>query len=210
MKNLYIIGAGGLGREIAWMVERINKFRPQWQIKGFIVDDSSIIGTTINGYPVLGDTSFLSDVKKGYVICAIGKANVRKIVIERITNPMLKYATLIDPSAIIADSASIGEGSIISMNTIITTNTIVCSHVLVNYGTTVGHDTTIHDYTTLYPGCNISGNVEIGSVTEIGTGSQIIQGKTVASNIIVGAGSVVINDITEKGTYVGVPVRKVK
>lgn len=210
MKNLYILGAGGLGKEIAWMVERINKFRPQWKLKGFIDDDTSIVGTVINGYPVLGDTSYLAGISKGYVVCAIGNANVRKRAIERITNPSLKYATLIDPSAIIADSASIGEGSIISMNTVITTNTTIGSHVLVNYGTTVGHDITIHDYTTLYPGCNISGNVEIGPVTEIGTGSQVIQGKTVGSSIIVGAGSVVINDITESGTYVGVPVRKVK
>lgn len=210
MKNLYIIGAGGLGREIAWMVERINKFRPQWQIKGFIDDDPSIIGTIINGYPVLGDTTYLEGVSKGYAICAIGNARVRKKAIGKISNPSIRFATLIDPSAIIADTALIGEGSIISMNTVITTNTTVGSHVLVNYGTTVGHDITIHDYTTLYPGCNISGNVEIGSVTEIGTGSQIIQGKTVGSNIIIGAGSVIINDIIESGTYVGVPVHKVK
>lgn len=25
MKDLYIIGAGGFGREVAWLVERINK-----------------------------------------------------------------------------------------------------------------------------------------------------------------------------------------
>ena len=48
MKDLYIIGAGGFGREVAWLVERINadnkaRNNPEpWSIKGFI-DRKSVV-----------------------------------------------------------------------------------------------------------------------------------------------------------------------
>lgn len=45
MKNLYIIGAGGCGREIAWLVERINNVEATWNLKGFIDDNESCWGT---------------------------------------------------------------------------------------------------------------------------------------------------------------------
>lgn len=36
MKDIVIIGAGGFGREVAWLIERINNESPTWKIKGFI------------------------------------------------------------------------------------------------------------------------------------------------------------------------------
>ena len=75
---------------------------------------------------------------------------------------------------------------------------------------TVGHDVILHDFVTVYPSVNISGNVVVGNYSELGTGTKIIQGKSITENVIIGAGSVVIKDLIEKGTYVGSPVRKVK
>lgn len=54
MKNLYIIGAGGFGREVAWCVERINDVSPTWDLKGFIDDNEELWGKQEDGYSVLG------------------------------------------------------------------------------------------------------------------------------------------------------------
>lgn len=61
---------------------------------------------------------------------------------------------------------------------------------------------------TLYPSVNISGNCTIGECVELGTGMQIIQGKSIVGDSIVGAGAVVVRNIVEAGTYVGVPARR--
>lgn len=45
LKDLYIIGAGGFGREVAWLVRRINTVTPTWTIKGFIDDNQSLWNT---------------------------------------------------------------------------------------------------------------------------------------------------------------------
>lgn len=73
-----------------------------------------------------------------------------------------------------------------------------------------GHDAVIEDYTTLYPSVNVSGMTTIGTGSEIGTGVNIIQGKTIARNVVVGAGSVVVKDLLESGTYVGISAKKIK
>lgn len=210
MKDLYIIGAGGFGREVAWLVERINEVEFTWNIKGFIDDNKSRWGTKEGDYIVLGDCKYLKSLGEVYAVCAIGSANVRKNVIERFKNSSIKFATIIDPSVIISNKVQIGEGCIICAGSILTVDIEIGNHVIINLDCTIGHDDIIEDYVTVYPSVNISGSVAIGEESELGTGTQIIQGKNIKHNTILGAGAVVVKDIIESGTYVGAPVKKIK
>ena len=211
MKNLIIIGASGFGREVMWLVERINAVAPTWNVLGFLDDNKEIQGKIINGYKVVGTTA---DIKAfdAYFVCAIGASKIREKVIQKVIdmNPSVRFATLIDPSVEISKYSSIGEGTIICAHTILTVNVEIGRHVIINLDCTIGHDAVLEDFVTLYPSVNISGNVKVGRDTELGTGVQIIQGKAIGESIIVGAGSVVIRDIVNEGTYVGVPTRVVK
>lgn len=210
MKNLYIIGAGGFGREVAWLVERINAVEPTWNLVGFIDDDESKWGTNEDDYPVLGGCEYLKKLGNVYAVCAIGAAKIRKIVIEKLKESTVKFATLIDPSALISKRVEIGEGTIICANSIITVDIKIGEHVIINLDCTIGHDDIIDDFVTIYPSVNVSGNVYLGECCELGTGMQIIQGKRVVGNTIIGAGTVVVRDIETSGTYVGSPAKKIK
>lgn len=208
MKDLYIIGAGGFGREVAWLVERINKEKKLWNLKGFIDDDNELLGKNINGLKVEGNIDFLNSLgKENFCVCAIGNAKVRKTIVNRLKN--VSFATLIDPSAIVSNRVKIGEGTIVCAGTIVTVDIEIGKHVIINLDCTIGHDDIIKDYVTIYPNVNVSGNVIIGEKSEIGTGAQIIQGKNITTECIIGAGAVVVKNIEEKGTYVGVPVKKI-
>ena len=210
MKDLYIIGAGGFGREVAWLVERINAVEPTWNLVGFIDDDESKWDTNEDDYPVLGGCEYLKKLGNVYAVCAIGAAKIRKIVIEKMKESAVKFATLIDPSALISKSVEIGEGTIICANSIITVDIKIGEHVIINLDCTIGHDDIIDDFVTIYPSVNVSGNVYLGECCELGTGMQIIQGKRVVGNTIIGAGTVVVRDIETSGTYVGSPAKKIK
>ncbi len=212
MKKLIIIGASGFGREVAWLVERINKAEPTWDLLGFVDDNEAIHGTEVNSYRVLGDYRCLGQYADAYVVCAIGAAKTRKSVIEKIQAiyPDIRYATLVDPSVEMSERVSIGKGTIICAHTILTVNIDVGEHVILNLDCTVGHDVVLKDFVTAYPSVNISGNTELGPCSEIGTGSQIIQGKKIGANAIVGAGSVVVKDIPENCTAVGIPAKPIK
>lgn len=209
MKNLYIIGAGGFGREVAWCVERINDVIPTWDLKGFIDDNEKLWGTQEDEYFVRGGCEYLKQQKDAYAVCAVGNAKVRRQIIEKLSNSGVRFATIVDPSVILSKSVSIGEGTIICAGTIATVDISIGKHVIINLDCTLGHDDVIEDYVTIYPSVNVSGNVSVGKCCELGTGTQIIQGKVIASDTIIGAGSVVVKDIRDIGTYVGCPAKKV-
>lgn len=210
MKKLFIIGAGGFGRETAWLTERINKVSPVWEIKGFLDDNDILHGTMQDGYPVLGGCSCLKDLKEEvYAVVSIGSTRVKKAVVDKLAGyGHVHFATLIDPSVIFSRRVEIGEGCIICAGTILTTDIRIGKHVIINLDCTVGHDAMIGDYATICPSVNISGNVTLGEAAEVGTGVQIIQGKSIGDGAVLGAGAVVVKDLAGSGTYIGIPARK--
>lgn len=210
MKDLYIIGAGGFGREVAWLVERINEVEPTWNIKGFIDDNKAIWNTKEDDYFVLGGCEYLMSLQDVYAVCAVGNAAIRKHIIEKFKDSGVRFATLIDPSVIISNRVNIGEGTIICAGTIITVDVSMGRHVIVNLDCTIGHDTVVSDFVTIYPSVNLSGNVAVGECVELGTGMQIIQGKSVGKGTVIGAGSVIVRDIPENCTAVGSPAKPIK
>ena len=212
LRDLYIIGAGGFGREVAWLVERINEVGPTWNLKGFIDDNTAIHGSVQDDYSVVGGCDYLMNItQEVWVICAVGSAKIRQKIIEKLKNyANVKFATLIDPSVMRSERVDIGEGSIICAGTIITVDISIGNHVIINLDCTIGHDDIIHDFVTIYPSVNVSGNVIIGECAELGTGMQIIHGKSIGRESILGAGAVVIRDIPEKCTAVGSPAKPIK
>lgn len=212
MKDLIIIGASGFGREVVWLVERINAVKMTWNIVGFIDDNAAIHGSFINGYQVLGGCEKVSEYPDTYFVCAVGATKVRRAIITKLELNIndLHYATLIDPSAIISKRVNIGSGCIICAGSIITVDISIGDHVIINLDCTIGHDAVIHDFVTLYPSVNISGSTSISEYAELGTGVQIIQGKSIGSETIVGAGAVVVHDLPEKCTAVGSPAKPIK
>lgn len=217
MKKLYIVGAGGFGREVIWLARRINEEEiakgnlPPWKVTGFIDDNVSLYRRWEDGYPVLGDCTYLGSLKEDvYVVIAIGAAKVKKKVAEKLFHyPNVHFANLIDPSVIMSDRIQMGEGCIICAGTILTVDITIGNHVSLNPDCTLGHDSVIEDYVTVYPGVNIAGNVMVKEASELGTGAQIIQGRTVGRQSVVGAGAVVIRDIAENCTVVGIPATSV-
>ena len=212
MKQLVILGASGFGREVAWLVERINRSEPTWELLGFLDDNTDLQNGGVNGYSVLGTIKDAQAYPGAFFVCAIGAAKVRKMVISKLLeiNPKAKFATLVDPSVEISGYNKIGEGTIICANTVLTVNICIGKHVIINLDCTVGHDAVLEDYVTLYPSVNISGMTCIGEGCELGTGMQIIQGKTMGCNSIVGAGAVVIKDIPGSCVAVGAPAKPIK
>lgn len=209
MKKLVIVGVGGFGREVAWLVERINAEQPLWDVLGFVDDNEALHGTMVNGYPVLGDTGWLRDQGGDlHAVCAIGSSRTRKKVVSQLED--VNFATLIDPSVHMSGRVRMGDGCIICAGAIVTVDIEIGSHVIVNLDCTIGHDAVVKDFVTLNPSVNVSGNTVLGECVEMGTGSQIIQGLSVGNSTIVGAGSVVVNELPSKCTAVGIPAKPIK
>lgn len=212
-QDLIIIGAGGFGREVAWLVQRINQKSLTWNLIGFVDDDLHMQGMEVDGYPMLGNCEEALNHPQAAFVCAIGSARVREAVVERLeslSNGKIRFATLIDPDALVSQRVSVGEGTIICAHAIVTVDITIGRHVIINLDCTVGHDATLGDFVTLYPSVNVSGMTVLENGCELGTGTQLIQNKKVGTYAIVGAGAVIVKDIPEKCTAVGIPAKPIK
>jgi len=213
MKNIVIYGAGGLGKEVAWLIENINSQAPTWEILGFIDDNFNKLNKLFWGYPVLGGYDWIEEHnnKDIYMICSIGRGRTRSIIYDRVVKQTNVYlATLIDPLITIDPSINIGEGSIICKNCVLTVDTSLGKGVIMNTGASVGHDCIVGDYCTILTNAMVAGEVRLGEYCELGAGSFILQGREVTSNTVLAPLSSALKDITEPGTYIGNPARRMR
>jgi sugar O-acyltransferase (sialic acid O-acetyltransferase NeuD family) len=175
---MQIIGNGGFGREVAAYCDAAN-------LSIFQFDNDKHIGISHERDAVL----------------AIGDEEVRdRIVSDR---PLQCWGVL--NFGRMFGKCHIHSGCIVCPGTILTTNVTLGRHCIVNINCTIGHDVLIGDFVTINPGVNISGNVSIGANCNIGSNAVIRNGVTICDDVVIGAGSVVVKDITEPGIYVGSP-----
>lgn len=208
LRPIAIVGAGGVGREVAWLIERINAERQVWDFIGFYDDHAT---ETIERHPVLGTIAdLIGPPEKPLVVCAMGDPRIRYQVVARLDAAGCSYATLVDPSVLMSNHVLIGEGSIICASTVFTTNIRVGRHSILSPNCTVGHDTILGDFSSLMPATNIAGEVKVGTGCYFGLNSCVINRKQIGDWTIVGAGAVVTSDLPGHVVAVGVPAKPVK
>lgn len=209
IKPLIIVGAGGLGREVAWLVAEINKIKPEWNLLGFI--DDGVNGMTVEGYPVLGNVDSLFHMQPfPWVVVAIANASIRKQIVGRIQQCNIPLATLIHPSVQISRFVKIAAGSIICAGSVLTTNISIGLASILNLNCLIGHDTILEDFVSLMPGVNVAGEVVLGEGVYMGLNACVINRKSIGEWSIIGAGAAVVCDIPSYSLAVGVPARVVK
>lgn len=208
IQDIAIVGAGGLGKEIAVLIAQINQVQKKWNLTGFY-DDGVPAGSSVLSLPVIGNIDAVNRSAQNIVI-AIGNPAVKEAIAKRLTNRDLKFPTLIHPSVSIGQEITIGEGSIICAGSVLTVHVNIGSHVLINLNTTIGHDVAVGDYSSIMPGAHLSGFVKIGALVFIGTGTSILQNVQIDKGAIVGAGAVVNRNVNPNMTVVGVPAREIQ
>lgn len=209
-KQLVILGGGGFAREVAWLVEDINRHgEERFRIVGFWVHANETTPGHIRGLPIVTPDDLKQYLPDLYAVAAIGKPSARMRAVAEAEELGCKFATLLHPRTSFDPlTSTIGEGSVVCSGCIITVDVTIGKHVVINLDCTIGHDTVIEDYVTLSPGCHISGKNHIGAGSFMGTGAVTIEGLSIASSAVVGAGAVVIRDVPEGTTVVGVPAQR--
>jgi sugar O-acyltransferase (sialic acid O-acetyltransferase NeuD family) len=184
------------------------------KILGFCDDDLELKGSTLYGYQILGDISYVLPNLKGEKIdffIGIGNNNDRKKIADKISNyNNMTSINAIHPSAILSHRIELGLGNFLGPGISIKIATIIGNYTIINTGATIGHDVVIHDFAQISPGCNLTGNVTVEEGVFIGAGAIVIPGKRIGAHAVIGAGAVVIHDIPPYCTAVGNPARIIK
>ncbi len=212
IKRIAVYGAGGLGREVAGGINRINKANgDQWEFVGFF-DDNIPAGTQVSHFgKVIGGMDDLNKLDEPMALAiAVGQPRTRKLIRESITNPNITFPNLIAPSFRILDpqTFSIGEGNIIQDNCSVTCDVTIGSFNVFNGSNVMGHDVEIGNYNVMMPGVHLSGAVQVKDCNMLGVDSVVLQRVKIGNNITLGAGSVLMTKPKDNCTYIGVPAKK--
>ena len=124
-------------------------------------------------------------------------------------NNGVNLPVLIHPSAIIGEQVEMADGTVIMAGVIINSCTKIGRGCIINTASTIDHDNIIEDYVHISPGVHLAGNVRVGEETWLGIGSLVKNNISVTNKCQVGAGAVIVRDINEPGTYIGIPARKI-
>jgi sugar O-acyltransferase (sialic acid O-acetyltransferase NeuD family) len=208
MKNIAIFGAGGFGREVYQLIQKLNKAKKQWNFLGFFDDNTSVnFGQSKIPLNHLGTIKELNEYPDPLeVVIALGLPDAIHKVTSRISNKNISYPNIIAPDSIIYDDdLTIGHGNIITSGCIFTDNITIGNFNIFNLKVSVGHDVKIGDCNVFNPNSAISGNVTIGDKNFFGLNSSIVQDKKVGSNNKVGAATLIIKNINDNEFYFGVP-----
>jgi sugar O-acyltransferase (sialic acid O-acetyltransferase NeuD family) len=205
MKNkLLIIGASGHGKVVAEIALKMDK----WQSIAFLDDDKSIKSSM--GIKVIGTSNdFIQYLKEYDIFVGVGNNSNREKIHKKLEKEGASIPTLIHPNAVIGKQVILKSGTVVMPGVVINCCTSIGKGCIINTSATIDHDNLIEDFAHISPGVHLAGHVKVGQGTWIGIGSIVSNNINIISRCMFGAGSVVIKDITEPGSYVGVPVKKI-
>jgi sugar O-acyltransferase (sialic acid O-acetyltransferase NeuD family) len=213
MKEIVIVGHGGLAKEVAFLIEEINRAKSTWNLRGYISAERNNIGTHSGKYMVVETDDWLSQTQENLAVAvAIGQPGTLKTIHTKLkSNKNLEFPNLIHPRAFGDwDQIKCGDGNIVMGGASFTTQITLGSLNIFNPGCTIAHDCVLGSYNLINPSASLSGEVVLGDEIMIGTGARVLQQLHVCSHAVVGAAAVVTRSIDEPGTYVGIPARKME
>lgn len=210
MKNLIIIGARGWGREVYSAATKMEGYKHDFCIKGFL--DSKLDafdGLKGNYPPIIGAPEDYEIQPEDVFFVALGEPKWRKHYAEIIEAKGGKFMSIISHNAFVNDTATIGEGSFIARWSCVSDNVVIGRHAIVHVFSDIGHDACIGDYSTIEAYSFMGGYSRVGKESVMHVRSTLIRKKSIGDSVDVGASSVVIRNVPNNTHVFGNPAKKI-
>jgi len=212
MNKVAIIGAGGLGREVKYIIDDINAVSPnKIDLIGYYDDVFTKGDIVIDDLPCLGNIDNLSEYKESLgIVFGLGNAMTKQQILNKIiVNQFLSYPNIIHPNAHLTKNLVIGEGNIIAYGCFISCDVKIGNFNFMNTFCVVGHNTIIGDGNVFMPRVQISGDVIIGDTNFWGMSAAVVQGKKVGNENKINGFTFLTKSISNHRVYFGVPGKKI-
>ncbi|MGZ0656166.1 acetyltransferase [Coraliomargarita sp. W4R53] len=208
MKDLYILGAGGFGREVyGWLCDE-QALLQRYRLRGFIDDTATALDDTPIDCQVVASFSDLPDFSNSVFVCGIGNVELKRALCEPMLANGAEFVTLVHPTALIGRNVELGRGVVICPRVTLTCDIEVRDMTMINCHSSAGHDVVIQEWVTVSAHCDLTGGTQVGEGAFLGSGVRVIPNKHIGAHATVGAGSVVIRHVAEGARVFGNPARK--
>lgn len=203
MKRLAILGASGHGKVVADAAELSG-----WDEVIFF-DDVWPQLRNISAWRVVGNTEDLIATLSDFsgVVVAIGNNKIRLGKLNLLRAHGVSLPAIIHPQAVISRYALVADGCVICAGVVVNADSKIGFGSILNTGCSIDHDCILDEIVHVSPGVSIAGGVKIGVGAWVGIGAVVRQLITIGAYSVVGAGAVVVKNIPQNVTVVGVPAQ---
>lgn len=200
-----IVGAGTYGQVyLSYLREG-----DEWDIVGFLDDNEAKVGQPYCGLPVLGTTQELRALSArgiSAVFAPIGDNRSRVRVLTDARDLGLLVPTFLHHTAIVSRDAILGQGVYVLPGSIIMPLVVLEDFVMIGVGAKIAHHTRLGRGVCVSTGTNVGASIEVGDRVLFGIGCTVMTGvHRIGVGAVLGAGTVVIRDVEDGETIVGVP-----
>lgn len=209
--KLIVVGAGGCGREVAWIAAEARAVGGvDWVPAGFLDDNPQALEGTGTDLPILGSVADWQPSADEVFVCAIGSPHTRDLVATALEARGATFVNVIHPTALISSSARLADGLVVYPYSCISTDTRIGAHVQVNMHCAIGHDTVIGRSTVLSSFCDVTGHVRLGERVLLGSHVSIAPSLRVGDEAVLGMGSVVVAPVRAGKRVFGNPAKSLE
>lgn len=209
MKNLIIIGAGGMGRTLYSNALESVGYGEKFVVKGFIDDNLQALDGFENYPPIIGTIKDYIPQQEDAFVSSIGGA-ARRPCMEEIIGRGGEFMELIHRTARIYTNAKLGKGNFIGAYSVIGNDAVVGDYNMIQSYTVIGHDAKIGNWNRIDTHVTCVGGIVIEDEVNIHTSAVINHGVTVGSGAHVGALSFVIRKVKAGTTVMGYPAKRIE
>jgi UDP-perosamine 4-acetyltransferase len=205
-RNVAVYGAAQGGLVVAEALELSG-----YNLAAFLDDAEELIGTTLNGVPVVPGRELGALAGKGIraVATHIPTSDFRLHLRRRARSAGVEMINVIHPHAIVSPSVKMGEGNLIKAGAIIDTEVRLGDCCIIDNGAVIPHHNRIGSGCHIAPGACMGGDCEIGDNTVIGVGARIAPRLRIGKDVIIGVGANVVRDVPDHAVFEGAPGRLV-
>lgn len=164
----------------------------------------------IFGIPVLRSSDGWNNLRGCAFVLGIGDNVLRTMVATQLREGGYVIKSVLHPQAVIANGVEIGDGAFVGAGSVVMADARLGAIAIVNTSASIDHDCDIGAAAHIAPGAHLCGNIRVGARTLVGVGTCIRPGVSICDDVVLGAGSVVIQDIREAGTFIGNPARSMR
>lgn len=208
MKELVVIGAGGMGRSFFDLAKDSIGYKVDFIIKGFIDDNLQALSGFKNYPPLLGTIRGYEPKENDVFISSIGGKS-RVPCCESISKRNGKFINLVHNTARIGTNVSLGEGNLIGAYVALGADAKIGNFNMIQSYSVIGHDTIISNFVRIDTHVICVGGVKVYDRAIIHSNSVINHKVVVNSGAVVGAQSFVIRSVSENTTVFGSPAKKI-
>jgi sugar O-acyltransferase (sialic acid O-acetyltransferase NeuD family) len=134
----------------------------------------------------------------------------RQSIIDVLDSLNLDVVSYIHDTAQVHKSSKIGRGVIIMNCSTVMQNVKIGDYCIIEMFCLIAHDSSVGSNCIIHSGSMIAGATSVGNNCTFNFKSSVLNRLSICNDVIVGAASTITKDITNAGTYVGTPARKIK